>query len=531
MYRPQLGSVRQGAPVARPAVYAQAPAVYAQPQQYAQPQAVQYAQPQPQPMMMMGQPGGFGMVQQRVDPGLQQIHARITQLLQNPQDLKTVINDCIVAVVGSPTGEMDLRGLQALCMQVQARTGLPPQAFGNLPDTYMRFDFNGNGMLGANEAYKCVKTCMLDFRKSTGLDPPTKVPTMSPTQAGYQVIKVLAAGGQGEASLCRVIATGEELVLKSYNRGNENAGGLDELLDEAEHMKTVAGSPYVAHCLDIFQDPNFFYMVSGANMGGDWCKIKTKAASKGVQITEDWYRDIFTQALEGLKFMHSQAIMHCDLKEPNLMLANDDYANPQVVIIDLGLSQAMSTASEGPCGTPGYIPPETWSGGKWFPRGDMFSFGVVCIQLLTDKIPDEKTNAAGIFSEGCQSMDDVIQVTSTREPPWQLLQIRNPACQQFLAACVAKDIQRRPRAPQVLEMPFFTRAAAPVMPVMPQFAQPVTYAAPPVQYAAAPRAAPVTYAAPPVTYAAPQVQYAAAPTYAAAPRAARPSMGSVRIMR
>merc|ERR1719272_1128281 len=36
--------------------------------------------------MMMGQPGGFGMVQQqpRVDPGLQQIHARITQLLQNP---------------------------------------------------------------------------------------------------------------------------------------------------------------------------------------------------------------------------------------------------------------------------------------------------------------------------------------------------------------------------------------------------------------------------------------------------------------
>merc|ERR1740117_1859148 len=60
-------------------------------------------------MMMMGQPGGFGMVQQRVDPGLQQIHARITQLLQNPQDLKTVINDCIVAVVGSPTGEMDLR--------------------------------------------------------------------------------------------------------------------------------------------------------------------------------------------------------------------------------------------------------------------------------------------------------------------------------------------------------------------------------------------------------------------------------------
>merc|ERR1711865_1335853 len=347
-------------------------------------------------------------------------------------------------------------------------------------------DFNGNGMLGANEAYKCVKTCMLDFRKSTGLDPPTKVPTMSPTQAGYQVIKVLAAGGQGEASLCRVIATGEELVLKSYNRGNENAGGLDELLDEADHMKAVQASPYVAHCLDIFQDANFLYMVSGANMGGDWCKIKVKAQQKGVQITEDWYRNIFSQAVKGLEFMHGQAIMHCDLKEPNLMLKNDDYSNPEVVIIDLGLSQAMSTTSEGPCGTPGYIPPETWAGGKWFPRGDMFSFGVVCIQVLTDKIPDEKTNAAGIFSEGCQSMDDVIAATNQRQPPWHLLQVRNPACQQFLSACVEKRLQQRPRAPQALQMPFFTNVGAPIMAAPTYAAAPMTYASAPMTYAAAP---------------------------------------------
>merc|ERR1711865_204298 len=279
---------------------------------------------------------------------------------------------------------------------------------------------------------------------------------------------------------------GEELVLKSYNRGNENAGGLDELLDEAEHMKAVQASPYVAHCLDIFQDPNFLYMVSGANMGGDWCKIKVKAQQKGVQITEDWYRNIFSQAVQGLAFMHSQAIMHCDLKEPNLMLKNDNFANPEVVIIDLGLSQAMSTQLAGPCGTPGYIPPETWTGGKWFPRGDMFSFGVVCIQLLTDKIPDEKTNAAGIFSEGCQSMDDVIAVTSQRQPPWNLLQVRNPTCQQFLAAIVDKSLQRRPRAPQVLEMPFFTNVGAPIMAAPTYAAAPMTYASAPMTYAAAP---------------------------------------------
>lgn len=175
------------------------------------------------------------------------------------------------------------------------------------------------------------------------------------------------------------------------------------------------------------------------------------------------------------------------------MLKDGNYANPTVVIIDLGLSQAMSSAGEGPCGTPGYIPPETWANGKWFPRGDMFSFGVLVIQLLTDKIPNEKTGAAGIFTESCRSMDDVMRVTATRQPPFHLMQIRNPACHQWIAACVEKALQCRPRAPQVLEMPFFTSRGGPVgaplacvgmlpgmPPLLPQSVlAPLTFGAPP----------------------------------------------------
>eukprot|EP00971_Amphidinium_carterae_P053962 1062501-Amphidinium_carterae.1 len=45
-------------------------------------------------------------------------------------------------------------------------------------------------------------------------------------------------------------------------------------------------------------------------------------------------------------------------------------------------------ALEGVGGTPGYIPPETWSTGKWFPRGDNFSMGVTMVQL-TDRMPPD----------------------------------------------------------------------------------------------------------------------------------------------
>jgi len=505
MVRP-AGSITMRSPTAQYQVQ-QAPVMYA-----GSPMAaVQYAQP------------GFGMVQMQpgVDPGLAQLHQRLSQLLQDHRALKQAVRECYTAVTVNADVPLDINGLQRLVQQIQARLGLPPSAFGNLRDTYQRFDFNGNGILDFNEGFRAVKRSMTDFRKTTGGDPPANVPTKSPEQAGYEVLKVLAAGGQGEAKLVRKVATGEELVLKTYSRQNENAGGLDDLLDEADHMNEVAKCEHVAHCLELFQDAQFLYMVSGANMGGDWSALKAKTTEAGVPMTEDFFKNIFKQALDGLVHLHRNAIMHCDLKEPNIMMADANYSQPKVVLIDLGLSQAFSVESQGPCGTPGYIPPETWSSGKWFPRGDMFSFAVVCFQLLADKVPDEKTGAAGIFTDGAQSMDDVIRITNTRQVPWQLMKINNPQLQHWLAGCLDKQILNRPRAPQVLENPWFGGQLAAVVqparvsltPMTYAAAPAMTYAAAPMQYAAAPvRTSAVYAAAPAVTYAsAPPVQYAAAP--------------------
>merc|ERR1719329_227002 len=126
-----------------------------------------------------------------------------------------------------------------------------------------------------------------------------------------------------------------------------------------------------------------------------------------VPLTEEWYQHLFGQAFSGLAFMHQHALMHCDIKEANLMLKTADVHHPEVCIIDLGLSRALFVEGSGPCGTPGYIPPETWQTYKWFPRGDIFSMGVVCVQLLADKVPDDKRGRLGIFTEGCSSVEAV----------------------------------------------------------------------------------------------------------------------------
>lgn len=230
-------------------------------------------------------------------------------------------------------------------------------------------------------------------------------------------------------------------------------------------MNEVRESVNVATCIEIFQDDSCLYMIGEFNSGGDWSSLKSKASSQGVSMTETWYQGIFRQAFAGLSFMHRNALMHCDIKEPNIMLRDGQYATPQVVIIDLGLSQALFIEDGGgPCGTPGYIPPETWGTGKWYPRGDMFSMGVVCFQLLADMVPDEKTGKEGLFSEGCGTMDEITSATSSRKPPWSRLKPQSQELLDWLMLCLEVDKVKRLRAPQILEMPWFVNTLSNVRP-------------------------------------------------------------------
>ena len=42
--------------------------------------------------------------------------------------------------------------------------------------------------------------------------------------------------------------------------------------------------------------------------------------------------------LEGVAYVHARDIVHRDLKPENILLANDDENNPEVKIVDFGLS-------------------------------------------------------------------------------------------------------------------------------------------------------------------------------------------------
>lgn len=320
-------------------------------------------------------------------------------------------------------------------------------------DKFERFDFDGSLQWNFFEAFRCLKMVLLEiFEENGGIVEPV-VDTTTLEERGLEKIKLLGSGGQGKAWLCRCQKRGE-VALKVYQKDDPNAPRVDELVDELQVLKKVLKSPYIMRAFDIFQDESCLYCVSELLRGGHLGLLRQSALSDGIELSEVYFQFVFAQCLEGLRHMHEKALMHCDIKEPNILVRHADYARPQIAIIDMGM--ARNAAGHGRAGgTPGYMPPETMKNNVWYPKGDIFSMGVTFFQILADKTPDEAAGKRGIFQEGAHSIQDVERFVCSREVPMELIQDQYPGTVQWLTRMLEKDRRKRPMSPQVLGEPWF----------------------------------------------------------------------------
>ena len=107
---------------------------------------------------------------------------------------------------------------------------------------------------------------------------------------------------------------------------------------------------------------------------------------RGDPLLRTRLKDILLQMAEALRYVHSQGIVHLDIKPENFLLSDDG----QVKLTDFALARRLPSWWMQPvpgfrriAGTRSYIAPETLRRRLPDFRADIYSFGVTLFELLT----------------------------------------------------------------------------------------------------------------------------------------------------
>src|SRR5579884_2194365 len=136
---------------------------------------------------------------------------------------------------------------------------------------------------------------------------------------------------------------------------------------------------------------------------------------------------------EALAYAHGKAMIHCDLKPANVMVARSGH----VKLMDFGLTRRVRRASDiedgteeltisgvTVAGTPAYMPPEQACGNNLDARADVFAFGIMLYEMLAGVHPFRKktpqATIAAILKEEPPSLEEF--VTSVPQPVVRILQ-------------------------------------------------------------------------------------------------------------
>ncbi|KAK6150543.1 hypothetical protein DH2020_015475 [Rehmannia glutinosa] len=167
---------------------------------------------------------------------------------------------------------------------------------------------------------------------------------------------------------------------------------------------------------------------------------------KKIGIKLNWFarRKIAIGAARGLAFLHHNCIphiIHRDMKSSNVLLDE----NLEARVSDFGMARLMSAMDthlsvSTLAGTPGYVPPEYYQSFRCSTKGDVYSYGVVLLELLTGRQPTDSAdfgdnNLVGWVKQHAKMrISDVFDPELIKEDPSleiELLQHLKVACGVF----------------------------------------------------------------------------------------------------
>ncbi|RMB89067.1 hypothetical protein DUI87_34525 [Hirundo rustica rustica] len=157
-------------------------------------------------------------------------------------------------------------------------------------------------------------------------------------------------------------------------------------------------------------------------------------------MTEDEIATVSRECLQGLDFLHSNHVVHRDVKSINILLRTDG----SVKLADFGLSAQLTpeqSRRSSVIGTAWWMAPEVVKGQPYGPKVDIWSFGIVGIEMVEQEVPYQ--NASPV---------SVQLLTATKgAPELRRPKFLSPLLRDFLSCCLQRDEARRCSAKELLQ--------------------------------------------------------------------------------
>ncbi|XP_029363427.1 mitogen-activated protein kinase kinase kinase 3 isoform X2 [Echeneis naucrates] len=271
------------------------------------------------------------------------------------------------------------------------------------------------------------------------------VPHKSPSApVTWRQGKLLGQGAFGRVYLCYDVDTGRELAAKQVQfdpdspETSKEVSALEceiQLLKNLHHERIVQYygclRDHNERTLTIFME----YMPGGS--------VKDQLKAYGA-LTENVTRKYTRQILEGMSYLHSNMIVHRDIKGANIL--RDSAGN--VKLGDFGASKRLQTICmsgtgiRSVTGTPYWMSPEVISGEGYGRKADVWSLGCTVVEMLTEKPPWAEYEAmAAIFKIATQPTNPLLPSHISDQ------------ARDFIR-CIFVEAKHRPSAEELLRNPF-----------------------------------------------------------------------------
>ncbi|XP_045813775.1 probable LRR receptor-like serine/threonine-protein kinase At3g47570 [Trifolium pratense] len=226
---------------------------------------------------------------------------------------------------------------------------------------------------------------------------------------GFSTRNLIGSGSFGSVYLGNLVSEDNLVAVKVLNL--QKQGAHKSFIVECNALKNIRHRNLVkilTCCSSTdykgqeFKALVFDYMKNGSLE--QWLHPEILNAEPPTTLDLSHRLNIIIDVASALHYLHhecEQLVLHCDLKPSNVLLDDDMVAH----VSDFGIARLISvigdtshkdtTSTIGIKGTIGYAPPEYALGSEVSTFGDMYSFGVLMLEMLTGRRPTDEVYGDG----------------------------------------------------------------------------------------------------------------------------------------